>query len=162
MNKNQFMTEIKIRLASDKDEDFIVSLVPRLTEFELPPWREAKQMNSVDAEVLSRALLTSPPESIIFVAEDADNVPLGFIHLNISADYYASEKHGHISDIVVAPDGEGRGVGKALMTAGEDWARAQGFKWLTLNVFSHNGRARNLYEKLGYGEDTIKYIKELE
>ena len=156
------MTEIKIRLAGQKDKDFIVSLVPRLTGFELPAWRKAEQMNAVDAEVLSRVLLANPPESIIFIAEDADYVPLGFIHLNISGDYYDSENHGHISDIIVAPEGEGRGVGKALMNAGEEWAKKQGFKWLTLNVFSRNERARKLYEKLGYGEDTIKYIKELE
>lgn len=156
------MTKIKIRVARKDDKDFIVSLVPRLTEFNLPSWREAKQMNSVDTEVLSRVLLTNPPESIIFVAEDSDNNRLGFIHLNVSDDYYVSEKHGHISDIIVAPEGEGRGVGKALMAAGEEWARKQGFKWLTLNVFSHNERARKLYEKMGYGEDTIKYLKQLE
>ena len=144
-----------------EDRDFIVSLVPRLTEFELPSWRKAKQMNAVDEEILSRVLLENPAESVIFVAEDENRTPLGFIHLKVAEDFYNAEKNGHISDIIVAPEGEGRGVGKALMKAGEDWARSQGFKWLTLNVFGKNERARKLYEKIGYGEDMIRYLKEL-
>ena len=32
---------------------------------------------------------------------------------------------------------------------------------LTLNAFSRNTRARRLYERLGYGEDMVKYVKEL-
>jgi ribosomal protein S18 acetylase RimI-like enzyme len=156
------MSEIQIRTAKTEDMEFIVSLVSRLTGgFELPSWRESKQMNAVDAEVLSRVLLTNPPESIILVAEDKNGISLGFIHLNVSTDYYNPEKHGHISDIIVAPNGEGRGVGKALMAAAEEWGRNNGFKYLTLNVFKNNTRARRLYEKLGYGEDTIKYRKEL-
>lgn len=155
------MTEINIRSAKKEDKDFIVSLVPRLTEFELPAWRESEQMNSVDREILSGVLSGNSPESVVFVAEDEHQTPLGFIHLNIASDYYSPEKHGHISDIVVAPEGEGRGVGKALMKAGEAWARNQDFKWLTLSVFPHNERARKLYEKLGYAEDMIKYLKEL-
>lgn len=155
------MTEIRIRLAERKDKDFIVSLIPRLTEFELPSWRESAQMNSVDKKILSNVLSENPAESVIFVAEDEIEIPLGFIHLKTSDDYYNTEKHGHISDIIVAPEGEGRGVGKTLMRAGEDWARDQGFKWLTLSVFPRNERARKLYEKLGYGEDIIKYVKEL-
>ena len=155
------MSNIHIRAARVEDKEFILSLVPRLTEFELPEWREAEEMNSIDAEVLSRVLLVNPPDSFIFVAEDENGVSLGFIHLKISQDYYKSERHGHISDIIVAPEGEGHGVGKALMNAAETWARDHGFKWLTLNVFSHNERALRLYEKLGYGRDMIKYLKEL-
>ena len=156
------MSEIQIRTARTGDLEFIVSLVSRLTDgFELPSWREPRQMNSVDAEVLSRVLSTNPPDAIIFIAEDENGVSLGFIHLNVSTDYYEHENHGHISDIIVAPNGEGRGVGKALMAAGEDWARNRGFKSLTLNVFGNNARARNLYEKIGYAEDMIKYRKEL-
>jgi ribosomal protein S18 acetylase RimI-like enzyme len=156
------MPEIQIRNAKAEDMEFIVSLVSRLTDgFELPSWREPTQLNTVDAEVLTRVLLTNPPEATILVAEDETGVSLGFIHLNVSTDYYDPEKHGHISDIIVAPHAEGRGAGKALMAAAEEWARGKGFKSLTLNVFANNTRARNLYEKIGYGEDAIKYRKEL-
>jgi ribosomal protein S18 acetylase RimI-like enzyme len=155
------ISDMRIRTAERRDRDFILSLVPRLMEFGPPPWRDAGQMTATDKEVIEQVLLTNPPGTIILLAEDRSGAPLGFIHLNTTRDYFTRERHGHISDIVVAPAGEGRGVGRVLMEAGEEWARSQGFRLLTLNVFANNRRALNLYERLGYGQDTIKYVKEL-
>lgn len=154
-------SEVRIRTAELRDKDFILSLVPRLMEFGPPPWRPATQMTATDMEVIEGVLLTNPSGTIVLVAEDKSGAPLGFIHLNTTRDYFTRESHGHVSDIVVAPNGEGRGVGRALIEAGEAWSRAQGFRLLTLNVFASNERALKLYERLGYGQDTIKYVKEL-
>jgi GNAT superfamily N-acetyltransferase len=63
--------------------------------------------------------------------------------------------------VIVAPGCEGRGVGSVLIAKGEEWARAQGYRWLTLSVFVQNVRAREVYKRLGYGEDIMKYVKEL-
>ena len=155
------MSNIRTRIARIGDRDFIIALVPRLTEFELPAWREAKQMNSADEKAISRTLELDPPGATILIAEDEDASPLGFIHLNVATDYFTYEKYGHISDVVVSHDGEGRGVGRALMSAAETWARGLGFRWLTLNVFAENARAISLYEKLEYEKETIKYLKVL-
>jgi len=152
---------INIRPAAPADRDFVLSIAPRLNEFDVPPWRDRAAMNLGDARVLWSALTDPPPETSVFIAETNDGTPLGFIHLNVETDYYTREKYGHISDIVVAPEGEGRGVGKALMAAGEDWARNRGYRLITLNVFMANTRARALYEHLGYGEDFMKYVKKL-
>ncbi len=86
---------------------------------------------------------------------------LGFIHLQTGTDYYNGEEHGHIADVVVAPKSEGRGIGRVLIAKGEEWARSQGYRWLTLSVFAQNLRAREVYKRLGYGEDIMKYVKEL-
>lgn len=53
------------------------------------------------------------------------------------------------------------GAGKALMRAAESWARAAGYRRLTLSVFEHNRRARGVYEHLGFAPDTIRYLKVL-
>lgn len=155
------MLRIKIRVAQIEDKEFIVSLLPRLMGFELPSWREPERMTVADTEVLICALSENSIDKAVLIAEDENKTPLGFIHLNSARDYYTHEKHGHISDVVVAPEGEGRGVGTALMAAAEDWARNKDYRWLTLNVFTKNLRARHLYEKLGYGEETMKYLKDL-
>ena len=154
-------TDMRIRPAELSDRDFILSLLPRLVEFGPPPWRNSAQMTAADAQVLDGVLSTNPKGTTILIAEDDSGTPLGFIHLNTSTDYYTREEHGHISDIVVAAAGEGRGIGRALMAAGERWARNQGYRWLTLRVFAENLRARKLYEELRYRVDTINYIKEL-
>ncbi len=44
----------------------------------------------------------------------------------------------------------GKGYGSALMSAGIDHARQNGFKTLWLGVWEHNKRARKFYEKWGF------------
>jgi len=149
---------IRIRPASAGDKEFILSLLPRLVEFGPPSWRDAAQMTTTDTQVLCDRLLNQPPATAIFIAEDSAGAPLGFIHLQAGADYYNHEEHGHIADVIVAPGGEGRGVGRLLIERGEEWARGRGYRWLTLSVFAQNVRAR---KRLGYGEDIMKYVKEL-
>ncbi|TAY79725.1 GNAT family N-acetyltransferase [Rhizobium ruizarguesonis] len=65
----------------------------------------------------------------------------------------ASEyRDNHISDIWVAPEHEGKGVGSALIKALEDQFRAQGFSEATIQVSANNKRALGLYQHLGYHE----------
>ena len=154
-------SEIRIRLASLRDKDFILSLVPRLVEFGPPTWRDVPQMITTDIQVLSEKLINQSSDIAIFIAEDKKGTPLGFVHLQTGSDYYNHEKHGHVANIIVAAEGEGRGIGRRLMEKAEEWARAQGYRWLTLSVFAQNLRAREVYKRLGYGEDIIKYVKEL-
>jgi GNAT superfamily N-acetyltransferase len=61
--------------------------------------------------------------------------------------------------IVVIEEGEGSGVGGALMRAAEAWAREQGYRKLTLTVFEANRTARAVYEHLGYAPETLRYVK---
>ncbi len=154
-------SNIRIRPASIDDKEFIISLLLRLVEFGPPSWRDVTQMTVTDTQVLSDKLLNQPPGTAIFIAEDASGVVLGFIHLQTGSDYYNREDHGHIADVIVAPEGEGRGIGRLLIAKGEEWARAQGYRWLTLSVFAQNIRAREVYKRLGYGEDIMKYVKQL-
>jgi len=57
------------------------------------------------------------------VAEGKDGERLCFIRLESGTDHFTGEKRGYISGIAVAENGEGRGVGRTLMGAGEAWAR---------------------------------------
>ncbi len=155
-------TSIKIRHATAADKEFIVSLVPRLVEFSPPDWRDAEQMIATDSAILAAKLRNEPPGTAVFVAEDQSGTPLGFIHLHEGRDYYNTDPHGHISDVIVAAAGEGLGIGRLLIAKGEEWARENGYRWLTLSVFAQNLRARQIYDQLGYGEDIMKYVKELE
>jgi GNAT superfamily N-acetyltransferase len=50
----------------------------------------------------------------------------------------------------VAPAGRGKGVGNALMTAVEDWARSIGATVLELSVVPGNDPAHDLYLRHGY------------
>jgi ribosomal protein S18 acetylase RimI-like enzyme len=161
MEKNSEDSDIRIRPATINDKDFVLSLIPRLVEFGPPPWRDKDQMIAADYGTLDRVLTTTPPDTTVFIAEDQSGTQLGFVHLRGDVDYFSGETYGHVSDIVVANESQGRGVGRALMTAGEEWARSQGYPYITLHAFIQNKRATAMYESLGYAGDMLKYMKEL-
>lgn len=152
---------VQTRPASISDKEFILSLLPRLEEFGPPSWRNVTQMLAIDIQMVSDALMNTSSGTVFFIAEDDQGIALGFIHLQTGKDYYYHEAHAHIANMIVAPEGEGRGTGRVLIEKGEEWARSQGFRWLTLSVFAQNIRAREVYQRLGYGEDIMKYVKEL-
>jgi len=150
-----------VRAATAADCAWIIALTPRLHAFGPPPWRPRDQMDRAVARVVETAILRPTPGATVLAAFDPEDRGLGFIHLHPATDFFTGEAHGHISDLVVAPAAEGRGVGRALMAAAEAWARERGYRLLTLNVFDANQRARALYERLGYRPDVIKLVKPL-
>ena len=152
---------VRVRPATVADRAWILALAPRLHDFGPPPYRERGVMDGAVVASIGDALGGTRPDTAVLVAEDAAGVRLGFIHLHGARDFFTGEAHGHVSDIVVAPEAEGRGVGQALMAAAEDWARALGFRLLSLHVFDGNGRARAFYARLGYRPDIVKLIKTL-
>lgn len=54
--------------------------------------------------------------------------------------------------LCVSPRAQGGGVGRGLMTAVEDWARAHGYAEIRLDAFSQNPHALRMYNRLGYGK----------
>jgi GNAT superfamily N-acetyltransferase len=153
---------IAIRPAGRDDRPFVLATVERLGAFGPPPWRTAEEIGEADARVL-RAFFESPaPGATLLVAEAEEGAPLGFIYLEVLRDYFIGEEHGHVGILAVAAQAEGRGAGGALMRAAEDWARERGYRRLTLNVFERNVRARVVYTHLGYGPETMRYVKFLD
>jgi ribosomal protein S18 acetylase RimI-like enzyme len=152
---------VSIRPARSGDREWVLALAPRLHEFGPPPWRSRDVMDRAVTASIDEGLTAPASDQTVLVAEGVDREPLGFVHLHGATDFHTGERHGHVSDIVVAPAAEGRGVGAALMAAAEDWARAHGFRLLSLHVFGENARARALYERLGYRLDIVKMIKTL-
>ncbi|HXY42448.1 MAG TPA: GNAT family N-acetyltransferase [Vicinamibacteria bacterium] len=61
-----------------------------------------------------------------------------------------SEANGHVCQVSVAPDAQGRGIGAALMAVALHAFRVQGLASATLSVTVSNRRAHRLYELLGY------------
>ena len=158
IKKKNMQPNIAVRTATLIDLPFIHALLPSYAEFGLPSWRDVDVMVRTDSEVLASALQNG---AAIFIAEDQMHTPLGFVHLHPGSDHYFKGNQCHISDLIVAPEGRGQGVGKVLMAKAEAWAKSEGYERLTLNVFAGNERARKLYEELGFGADVVKYVKEV-
>jgi GNAT superfamily N-acetyltransferase len=151
---------IRVRGARDADRTFVLETAVRLAAFGPPRWRTVDEIIEAEARTLRDVLESSDDASKLLIAE-ADEQRVGFALVEEVRDYFTLERHGHVGILAVTREAEGRGAGGALIRAAEAWARGRGYRTLTLNVFSGNSHAREVYEHLGFEPDTIKYIKAL-
>ncbi len=70
---------------------------------------------------------------------------------------------GWVYYVATDPDRRGRGFGRAIMSAAEDWLRAAGIAKLQLLVRRENAKAGAFYRSIGYAEaQTIVFAKWLD
>jgi len=71
------------------------------------------------------------------------------------------EPCGHVAIIAVEADAEGQGVAGRLMAGAEAWARPQGWRLLSIDVFAVNRRALDFYIRSGFYPETVRLVKPL-
>lgn len=149
-----------IRQATKDDLEFLLSLVPRLSEMGLPPFRQEEAVQAFTRDFVQKTLQETGANSFILIAE-REGKQLGFIHVEEDEEFFSGKPHGYIANLAISREAEGQGVGKALMGAAETWAKEKGFEFMSLFVFATNQHARAFYEKLGYDEDSLRLTKRL-
>ena len=97
----------------------------------------------------------------LFVLEDEGCI-LGTAIINqIQVDVYAGAAWQYpaadcevmvLHTLVIDPGAAGKGYGRAFVGFYEEYARAQGCRYLRMDTNERNARARALYQKLGYRE----------
>ena len=148
-----------IRLAESDDDEFILGLVPRFVDFKLPNGRTRTDcLKGIESDLVKH-LDEQPSNSYIFVAENDEGEPVGFVHLQKTKDFFTHRDNCHISDIAVAQSHEGRGIARALLDHAENWAREHRCQLITLAVFPGNERARAVYESAGFAADLLRLAK---
>jgi len=88
------------------------------------------------------------PHAAVFVAESADGALVG--RLSVARDPHPASAHVADLGLMVAKEARRRGVGRALLEAAVEWARASGIRKLELHVFPWNEPAIALYEQFGF------------
>lgn len=77
----------------------------------------------------------------------ADGVDVGLVRIG---PFTEDPRAAMLISMWVAPAARGRGAGDALIAAAVDWARAQGFARVVLDVGDHNAPAIALYARNGF------------
>lgn len=103
---------------------------------------------SLDATRAQVERIVAAPHIALFVAVDDSGV-LGYIQLSD----YENTYHPPLKNLITlatSPRHQRRGVGRALLAAGEEWARADGALGVRLVTGHNRVRAREFYAAHGY------------
>ena len=102
------------------------------------------------------------PDARVWVAEGLDGAIVGWIHL-FGNRLLESDPDVEIGGLVVHEDARGRGVGRALVHAAEDWARERGYTMVSVRSNVIRKEAHEFYKGLGYQptKSQFKFRKKL-
>lgn len=93
------------------------------------------------------ALARRGPSSAVLVGRDAGAI--------VATAMVGHDGHrGWVYYVAVNPTRQGKGLGRVMMAAAEDWLRAAGVPKLQLLVRRENAKASAFYQTLGYEEST--------
>ncbi len=153
------MTRPLVRLAVRADLDAVARQFATL-------WPDS----SPDEHITEAAaiLAGNPPSTmplVIFVAEIAGTV-VGFVEVGLRshADGCDGRKPvGFVEGWYVDPDHRRSGIGRALVVAAEDWARAQGCTEIASDTWADNEPSQLAHEALGFAvvDRCVNYRKAL-
>jgi hypothetical protein len=128
---------LAITAIEDADVTSVVTLWERcgLTR----PWNDP---------VADIALARKGPNSTILLGREDEKV--------VASAMVGHDGHrGWVYYVATDPDRRGKGLGRAIMNAAEDWLRQAGIAKLQLLVRQDNAKASAFYETIGYDEAAV-------
>jgi ribosomal protein S18 acetylase RimI-like enzyme len=134
----KFMQRNYVELDADQPRHHIAATVDRYLSRDTPLW----WAEVTDGEISHSAV--------------------GCIWLGQATDQRQGILHPYILLLYVDPRHRRRGIGTALMHVAHHWAKSEGNRQISLQVFSDNPAAQALYRKLGYRSEAILMKKSLD
>lgn len=104
--------------------------------------------------------LTLPNVTAVFIAESEAGDELGFLELALRSfsDGCESMPVPHVEGWYVEANARGKGVGRALMQAAEEWSVARGYSELASDTELGNASSLRAHERCGF-EEVERLIK---
>jgi mannose-6-phosphate isomerase-like protein (cupin superfamily)/GNAT superfamily N-acetyltransferase len=151
---------VTVRPYLDEDRPFIESLAERLT-IGMPPWRDEGARLAAVRRWIAASLDDAGELTTVLVVVDTAGEPLGFATLTEEI-HFTGERQAYIGELAVSEAAEGLGAGRALVDACEAWARAAGYRVITLVTGAQNRHALGFYSHLGYRDEDIRLVSLLD
>jgi GNAT superfamily N-acetyltransferase len=130
-----------IRVATEEDAADIARLMIGFRD-----WWHRSEPDDAAFETGVRRVLADPNAEFLL----AGDPPAGVCQLRFRYAIWTESEDCWVEDIYVEPGARGSGVGRALMEAAFDRARARGCSRMELDVNEANAAALTLYESLGF------------
>jgi aminoglycoside 6'-N-acetyltransferase I len=147
LNTMAIMAAAQIRRAVQQDAEGIAALCALL-------WPDAsveEHRHEVDAKIRSGKSGLLP--LALFVAEDDDRALCGFIEVGLRSHADGCDTNhpvGYIEGWFVSEPFRGKGAGRALMQAAENWARENGCAEMASDALIDNLESQHAHSALGY------------
>jgi RimJ/RimL family protein N-acetyltransferase len=141
--------DFKVRPADPSDAEALTRLAEAVSA-EPEGWLISSngEWRSVGDERRYLKALRRYPNAAVFVAEQNSGALIG--RLSLARDAHPASAHVADLGLMVAKEARRRGVGRALLEAGVEWAHSSGIRKLELHVFPWNEPAIRLYERFGF------------
>jgi ribosomal protein S18 acetylase RimI-like enzyme len=138
-----------VRSGNRDDRDFVRDLAHRSAASSVSAVRVARHGDVLESfDRLAEFVYARRHEALI-AEEDGERI--GFLLLLYDVpDEVTLTQQAFVAYTAVEPHARGRGVGAALLTAAEEYARAAGLAYVSLMVTDDNAPARALYDRAGY------------
>ncbi len=142
MTKRQ--TPILIRFGEMEDVDELIELLHELfsleADFEFNHKRQKKGLE---------LMLAKSPDRMVWVAESGGKV-VGMCTVQVLVSTAEGGEAALVEDVVVHADFRGKGIGKKLLVALDQWAAKRGIRRLQLLADKENTPALRFYSRLGW------------
>ncbi|MBM6594961.1 GNAT family N-acetyltransferase [Microvirga pudoricolor] len=156
---------IRLRAAVPADREAVVEFIHRLNVFEAALTGDRRQdygaARGYYGELQQR--ISRNGGRIVLAIADRQVIGIMGFSLDEDAAYITDDvrRHGTVTDLVVAEEWRGRGVGQTLLQEAERLTREAGFKRLMIGALAANERARRTYEAFGFAPYVEILTKEL-
>jgi diamine N-acetyltransferase len=143
---------VKIRQAIQQDIEALQTLSMQNHEFHLE--QSPDYFNKIDKlykESDWQGFIENSSCCVLVIEDDSNVIGFALIRLinkNV-APHLREKRTAFISDFCIHQNWRGRGLGKKLFQACEEWAREQNAEELGLAVWTFNNHAIQLYEAMG-------------
>lgn len=138
------MLDFSVRRAVIEDAYSINLLSKFALGYDYPPKETEKKLETVLCD----------EDQVVFVACTGDKV-IGYIHL-ANYDVLYAPNYQNVLGLAVDADFRRYGVGSALLTAAEEWAKSRNACGIRLNSGEQRIEAHKFYTRKGYTETKIQ------
>jgi GNAT superfamily N-acetyltransferase len=139
----------------DATADDAAALEPLFTELGHPTSAEEFRAR------FARLRAAARPGDRALVAVEAGRV-VGLVVTHATPVLHRAKDVGRVTVLVVAPDRQGRGIGRALLATAEEMFRDLGLERVELTSGARRVDAHRFYERYGYAREGVRFARRLD